>query len=230
MRTRDLSSTARQVQQRRHGGGFAAALAKALRWLVPVALLGLVAFLVGFAVFSEHVSRMGVPHEVDPADAIVVLTGGQSRIETALELLERNKGERLLISGVNADTTKKALRNAFNADKGLFDCCVDIGYEAKDTVGNAAETLAWLGEHKYHNIILVTNNYHMSRSLLELQRIDPRLAIKPYPVVNSDLTNGKWMLSPEVVRVLLSEYLKYLGALARSALPVPKSLASMTGN
>ena len=205
-------------------------LGKAFRWIGPVVLLGLAAFLVGFAVFSEHVSRMGEPREVDPAEAIVVLTGGQSRMEAGLNLLERNKGERLLISGVNSGTSKSALRNALDADKGLFECCVDIGYQAKDTVGNAAETISWLREHKYRKIILVTNNYHMARSLLELQRLDPRLNIYPYPVVNSDLTKGKWMMNQEVVRVLLSEYMKYLGAVSRRVLPVPSSMASMTEN
>jgi uncharacterized SAM-binding protein YcdF (DUF218 family) len=225
-----LPSTAKQIQKRRHEGGLSAALSKALRWLGPLVLSGLAAFLIGFAYFSEHISRMGEPQEIEAADAIVVLTGGQSRIEAAMSLLERNKGERLLISGVNSGTSKATLRNALNADKSLFECCVDIGYQAQDTVGNAAETINWLRGHKYRNIILVTNNYHMARSLLELQRLDPRLTIEPYPVVNSDLTNGKWMLSPEVVRVLLAEYMKYLGAVSRSVLPVPSSMASMVKN
>ncbi len=225
-----MPSTAKQIQQRRRDGGLNAALSKALRWLGPLVLFGLAAFLIGFAYFSEHISRLGEPQDVNAADAIVVLTGGQSRIEAALTLLERNKGERLLISGVNSGTSKATLRNALNADRGLFECCVDIGYEAQDTVGNAAETIKWLRDHKYRNVILVTNNYHMARSLLELQRLDPRLTIEPYPVVNSDLTNGKWMLSPEVVRVLLAEYMKYLGAVSRSVLPVPSSIASMITN
>lgn len=225
-----MPSTARQFQQQRHQGGLGGGLAKGLRWVVPAVLIGFFAFLAGFALFSEHVSRMGEPKEVAPAQAIVVLTGGQSRLDAGLDLLERNKGERLLISGVNSGTSKNALRNALGADKSLFDCCVDIGYEAKDTVGNAAETINWLQSHKYRKIILVTNNYHMARSLLELQRLDPRLTIEPYPVVNSDLTNGKWMLNQDVVRVLLSEYIKYLGALSRRVLPVPASIAAVTGN
>ncbi|MGB8816932.1 MAG: YdcF family protein [Rhizobiaceae bacterium] len=206
-----------------------AMLSTLLRWLGPAVLLSLAAFLIGFALFSERVSRMGEPSAVDPADAIVVLTGGQSRIEAALDLLGRNKGERLLISGVNQGTSKQTLRKAFADDKSLFDCCVDIGYEAKSTVGNAAETISWLRSHDYREIILVTNNYHMARSLLELQRLDPRLTIAPYPVVNSDLSNGKWMMNAEVVRVLLAEYIKYIGAVSRRVLPVPSSLATMTG-
>lgn len=198
-----------------------------LRWLGPITLISVIAFLAGFAWFAERVSKLGEPKEVNAANAIVVLTGGQSRIGAALSLLERNKGERLLISGVNPGTSKAALRNALDADEKLFNCCVDIGYQAQDTVGNAAETIQWLRNHKYKSLILVTNNYHMARSLLELQRLDPRLTIEPYPVVNSDLTQGKWMTSPDVVRVLFSEYVKYLGAMSRRVLPVPVSMASM---
>jgi uncharacterized SAM-binding protein YcdF (DUF218 family) len=218
----------RQGTRGRSRGGTGRLLPFFLRWLGPAALLSTSAFVIGFAVFSERISRMGEPSQIQPADAIVVLTGGQSRIEAALDLLQQNKGERLLISGVNAGTSKATLRNRFAQDGKLFDCCIDIGYQAKNTVGNAAETISWLRAHDYRTIILVTNNYHMARSLLELQRLDPRLAIEPYPVVNSDLSNGKWMMQPEVVRVLLAEYMKYLGAVSRRVLPVPASLASMT--
>jgi uncharacterized SAM-binding protein YcdF (DUF218 family) len=218
----------RQSTRGRSGGRASGVLSFLLRWLGPAALLSTAAFVIGFALFSERVSRMGQPSAIQPADAIVVLTGGQSRIEAAIDLLQQNKGERLLISGVNADTTKVALRNAFDDENKLFDCCIDVGYEAKNTVGNASETISWLRSHDYRTVILVTNNYHMARSLLELQRLDPRLSIEPYPVVNSDLSNGKWMLQPDVVRVLLAEYMKYLGAVSRRVLPVPTSLASMT--
>lgn len=216
----------RQGTRTRSGGSTRGLLAALSRWLGPAVLLTAAAFVIGFALFSERVSRMGQPSEIQPADAIVVLTGGQARIEAALELLQQNKGERLLISGVNAATSKVALRHAFDEENKLFDCCIDVGYAAKNTVENATETNSWLRAHDYRTVILVTNNYHMARSLLELQRLDPRLIIQPYPVVNSDLSNGKWMLQQEVVRVLLAEYMKYLGAVSRSVLPVPASLTS----
>lgn len=197
------------------------------RWAGPFILAALVAFLIGFATFAERVSRMAAPAEIDAADAIVVLTGGQARVEAALELLAAGKGQRLLISGVNTGTSRLAIRNATGANLELFTCCVDIGYQAQDTVGNASETDAWLTRHSFHSVILVTNNYHMKRSLLEMRRLNPALDIRPYPVVNSDLTNGKWMLSSEAMRVLLAEYMKYLGAISRKVLPVPASLGSI---
>jgi uncharacterized SAM-binding protein YcdF (DUF218 family) len=200
---------------------------RSARWAGPFILAAVVTFLIGFATFAERVSRMAAPAEVKPADAIVVLTGGQSRLGAAIELLADGKGKRLLISGVYVGTSKLAIRDAIGADRALFDCCVDIGYEAQDTVGNASETDAWLTKNSFHSVILVTNNYHMKRSLLEMRRLNPALDIRPYPVVNSDLTNGKWMLSTEAMRVLLAEYMKYLAAVSRRVLPVPASLASI---
>ena len=45
-------------------------------------------------------------------------------------------------------------------------------------------------------VILVTNNYHMPRSLLEMGRLLDKEELEPYPVVNSKLDNGGWMVRP----------------------------------
>jgi uncharacterized SAM-binding protein YcdF (DUF218 family) len=68
-------------------------------------------------------------------------------------------------------------------------------------------------------VILVTNNYHMPRSLLELGRLLDREELEPYPVVNANLENGGWMVRPDALRVLFTEYNKYLVALARGVVP-----------
>ena len=179
--------------------------------------------------FAERISRMQTPVDVAPADAIVALTGGQSRLEKSVLLLASHKATRLLISGAHVETSKTDLLRAIGANQSLFDCCVDIGYEAQDTVGNANETVRWLKKNGFKSVILVTNNYHMPRSILEIRRIDHTIDVRPYPVVNTDLTNGKWMLKSETVRVLLAEYIKYIGAKLRDYLPIPNSLASVLG-
>ena len=61
----------------------------------------------------------------------------------------------------------------------------------------------------------MTNNYHMPRSLLEMRRLLAKARLEPYPVVNSRLDGGGWMVKPEALRVLFTEYLKYLAAVAR---------------
>lgn len=200
---------------------------KVARWTGPVLLVATLVFLAGFGIFAERISNIETPPDLSPAQAIVVLTGGQNRLESAFALLSARKAEKLLISGVNPNASEDSLSRATGFDKNLFECCVDIGYEAKDTVGNAMETVLWLRRNGYKSLILVTNNYHMPRSVLELRRIDPTLDIHPYPVVNNDLSNGKWMNKADTVRVLLAEYIKYLGAKTRAVLPVPASLSSL---
>jgi uncharacterized SAM-binding protein YcdF (DUF218 family) len=173
----------------------------------------------GFALFATHVSGLATPENPVAADAIIVLTGGQSRIDAALDLLKSGKGERLLISGVNPVAGREALRAATGADRRLFRCCVDIDNAALDTIGNAEESAKWVEQHAYGRVILVTNNYHMPRSLLEMRRLLVKATLEPYPVVNSRLDGGGWMVKPDALRVIFTEYLKYLAAIARGLVP-----------
>ena len=199
--------------------GFSRRASAALKYAALASVVLCAAFLAGFALFADHVSKLAAPENPAAADAIIVLTGGQSRIDAALELLKSGKGERLLISGVNPVASSESLRAAAGADRALFQCCVDIDREALDTIGNAEESAQWVEKHNYQSIILVTNNYHMPRSLLELRRLLLHARVDPYPVVNSSLENGGWLAKPDALRVIFTEYTKYLAALARGLVP-----------
>lgn len=174
------------------------------------------AFVAGFGWFANQISLLETPADPPGADAIIVLTGGQFRLDAALDLLRSGKGQRLLISGVNPVARDSELKAVMGADDRLFSCCIDIDRAAIDTVGNAAESAKWVNEHAYSSIILVTNNYHMPRSLLEMRRLLKTTELRPYPVVNSRLDDGTWLVKPDAVRVLFTEYTKFLTALARS--------------
>jgi uncharacterized SAM-binding protein YcdF (DUF218 family) len=198
-----------------------------LAFLLRAAALSLagtaVLFAAGFGLFASHISGMATPEDLPRADAIIVLTGGQARIDAGLELLKSGKGERLLISGVNPVADRDELRAATGADRMLFSCCVDIDHAALDTIGNAEESAKWVRSHQYGSVILVTNNYHMPRSLLEMGRYIGDAELQPYPVVNTKLDNGGWVTKPGALRVLFTEYNKYLVALARGVVPVRTS-------
>ena len=191
---------------------------RVLRPVVAVVGLALVIFVAGFAAFSAHVARLEAPRELKVADGIVVLTGGMSRMGAGLELLKAGKAQRLLISGVNPVARVDDLQLATGGDRELFSCCIDIDRAALNTIGNAEESAKWASANTYGSIIVVTNNYHMPRSLLEMRRILPAAELQPYPVVNTPLTDGAWLIDADALRVLLTEYTKYVAALARGVL------------
>lgn len=193
-------------------------LRRALRFCGLVCVLGLALFVGGFLYFANTVGAM-VPPEAIKADGIVVLTGGSQRLKLALDLLGRGMGKRLLISGVHQDTTPQQLRRLTRSSKDIFSCCVDIGYEALDTIGNAQETVGWISQHGYRRVLVVTNNYHMPRSLIELRRADPQTEFIAYPVINSNLKTRNWLADPNTLRILISEYVKIIAT----------SLRGMTG-
>lgn len=201
--------------------GAGARLSRRAQWFWPFAALtlGLVCFVGGFALFSTHVSRLSTPADPSRADAIIVLTGGQARLDAAIDLLKSGKGKRLLISGVHPDANRDDLSAVTGGDKNLFSCCIDIDHAALDTIGNAEESAKWVRTHDYSKVILVTNNYHMPRSLLEMGRLIGTAELEPYPVVNTRLDEGRW-LQPQALRVLFTEYNKFLFALARGIVPL----------
>ena len=207
-------------EARKHAqkNGFIRHWLKRLRRRIPpvaVVLFSLIVALgIGFVMFSEHVSNLQAPPADQKADAIIVLTGGKSRIETALELLSDKRGERLLISGVHPSTKREALQRVTRTDPALFGCCVDLDRSALNTIGNAVESAKWIKQHNYKRIFIVTNNYHIPRSILELSRQVGNVELIPYPVINSDLKNNNWMRQGDTLRVLFTEYIKYIGALA----------------
>lgn len=183
-----------------------------------VFVLGLALFVGGFLYFANMVGSM-VPPEGIKADGIVVLTGGSQRLKLALDLLGKGMGERLLISGVHQSTTPQQLRRLTRSPNAIFACCVDMGYEALDTIGNAQETVSWISQHGYRRVLVVTNNYHMPRSLIELRRADPQTEFIAYPVINSNLKTRNWLADPNTLRILISEYVKIIAT----------SLRGMTG-
>jgi len=177
-------------------------------------LVGLVAlWLAGLVWFVADLGERGSA-PTQPADALVVLTGGSRRLEAGLALLGAGQGRKLFVSGVPAGiSVEDVLRPVgASADAGL----IVLGHDAGNTIGNAAETARWLKAEGYRSLYLVTADYHMRRALLEFHRVLPADAIViPDPIAPDRARPGLWRAASRVVMV---EYTKYLGALARRAL------------
>lgn len=186
--------------------------------LLRYALIGLLfAFLGGFVLFAERVTRLAAAIAEPPAaDGVVALTGGGgARISTGMELLARGKGKRLLVSGVNPQTTDEDVRQLAGGEETLFSCCVDLGRSARSTIGNAHETAAWADDHGYRSLIIVTSDFHMPRSLIELQGAMRDVKLTAYPVGPAIETGRPWWRDPGVTRRIAVEYVKFLVIFAR---------------
>jgi uncharacterized SAM-binding protein YcdF (DUF218 family) len=171
-------------------------------------------FCAGFARYVSSLDRA----ERDPdakADGIVALTGGAHRIEDAIALLGRGFGTRLLITGVGARTSREEIARLSPGLRDLVECCVDLDYRARDTIGNAFETGRWAREKGFRSLIVVTSNYHMPRTLAELNHALPETRKVPHAVTGA-LDPAEWWTKPGTARLLLSEYVKYLAVLLRT--------------
>ncbi len=203
------------------------------RFLRIAALVALVieVWLYGLVVFVGRLPD----HVEDPdrhTDAIVVPTGGSERLAEGMRLLVRGLAGKLFVSGVNAQTRIADLIASLPPDietpsLALVDCCIVLGHAADSTLGNAAETAAWMRAEGFHSLRLVTADYHMPRTLLEFRHAMPDVEIAIHPVFPDQLRRDVWWRSPGTAGLLIYEYNKYLGAFLR--LTVADLLGPMTG-
>jgi uncharacterized SAM-binding protein YcdF (DUF218 family) len=193
---------------------------------IRVAVLCVLVLVLGFVLFVRRLPNEQVPL-TRTADGIVVLTGGNSRVIEALELLAAHRGKRLLISGVNPGTTTADIAHQIPHYDGLFACCVDLDYSAINTFGNAVQARLWAAKNDFGSLIVVTSTYHMPRALAELGHQLPNVTLIPYPVVSDRLRIEPWWSNPDTTRLVMSEYLKFLFAKVRMQFePVPPSNAN----
>ncbi|WP_330084776.1 YdcF family protein [Methylocystis iwaonis] len=189
---------------------------------------GILLFVAGYVWFALSLAR-NEPRLTVRAEGIVVFTGGSDRVQEAAELLARGQANRMLITGVNRATRSSVLARLLPVSHRLFDCCVDLGYQAQDTIGNARETREWAQTRNIsHSLIVVTSNYHMPRALAELSAELPDVTLHPFPVVSDHVNVAGWASDVGVIRLVGGEYLKYLGALARITLRQNETGPDMT--
>ena len=187
-----------------------------MKFLTFIAILVLI-WAIGLFAFADRVRGFTPAPEPARADAIVALTGPSAeRVNAAIRLLEQDKGQRVLISGVNREVRRQELRALTPGSNRLFNCCVDLGFEAEDTTGNAQEIAAWADAKGYDSLIVVTSDYHMPRALTEIRAAAPGVDLTPYAVETPSLDNSRWWKAAVTARRMTLEYMKYLAALARA--------------
>ncbi len=209
-----MSSSAKKPLRRR-------AWFKLIRFLISFALLLLT---IGFGVFLLAINKSAPPDKLPKVDGIVVLTGkGGGRLEAGALLLANGYGERLLISGVNPANDAEKIRSLLKLEDKIFTCCVDLDYEAENTVDNGRQTANWARALGYENIILVTSSYHMPRAKVEISAAMDGIKIIPYPVKSSKKAGAPWWGGKDMWSRLFREYGKLLISYAREPGARPNS-------
>ena len=174
-------------------------------------------FISGLQYFVLNLPRQ-VEFPTRQIDGIVVITGGQQRLDAGLTLLATGTASKLLISGVGTGLSKLILANDLQLDqtqRDLLMCCTELEFAARDTLGNARAARQWAESHNLASLYLVTANYHMPRAKLAFNREMPHIDLYYWPVSPDDLHIDSWWKDPELVRLLVREYAKFLAEIIR---------------
>ena len=141
-------------------------------------------------------------------DNYIVLTGGDNRVKKSLQIFFqiKNKNKNLFISGVgkgfNKKTLKKLTKQNLNNEE-IIECCIQIEGLSRDTFSNAVESLKWVKSKGINSFVLLTNNYHMPRAMLEFETIFKDIKITPYIFIDKNKIWWKKKIN------YISEYFKY---------------------
>ncbi len=178
---------------------------------VIITALCVVLWLIGLISFAQKTQNLTPASAPRRADAIVALTGASDqRLRTAMDLLVEGHGKRLLVTGVDKKVKRTELRAVMGGPKRLYLCCVDLGFRAADTMGNAAETAAWVKEREIESLIVVTADYHMPRALIELKSRLPQVKLYSYAIKTPVTDARNWWRDGLAAPRLVIEYCKYL--------------------
>ena len=175
------------------------------RYLFLISLL-LTVLIIDYSFFYKKI--FDYKNNLNFNNNFIVLTGGNNRVKKSLKIFFQveNKNKNLFISGVGKGFNKKTLKKLTQKKPNYYkiiDCCIQIEGISRNTFSNAVESLKWVKSKKINSFVLLTNNYHMPRAMLEFKSIFKDIKITPYVFIDE---NKIWW---KTKTNYISEYLKY---------------------
>ena len=130
----------------------------------------MIAWALGFAWFAAI-----LPQPLGPgrSDAAVVLTGGEGRIDRALDVLGEGWVKRVFVAGVDPEVRPREFAAEYRVERSAMRCCVVLDQVSVDTRSNAREAAEWIARNKLRSVRLVTSDWHMRRAAWELDQAAP---------------------------------------------------------
>lgn len=167
----------------------------------------LVCWLAGLIWFGLYIGDLPVDREKN-TDAIVVLTGGRHRITEGINLLNQKRAPILFISGVLHNVTIGDLEQKLSIYAN-DESQIVLGYKATNTIENASEIAEWIKQNDIKSVRLVTSNYHIPRSIAELEAYHLPIQIVIHPVY-SEYVKKNWWKHWGSFKLIATEYNKFL--------------------
>ncbi len=173
-------------------------------FIIPGAI---VALIIGLSIYLQPNDFMGCGKEpvantaCDKADAIVVVSGGDTAARTAagINLYKEGWADYLVLSGAALDKSgpSNAAAMKLQAQKaGVAEYAILIDEEAMNTQQNAVNTQSIFNERDFKDVILVTSGYHQRRASLEFNKRAGETIIRNYPVVSDEDWGWYWWATP----------------------------------
>ncbi len=177
-----------------------------MKWFIGVVVL-LVALIVGISVYLQPNNFIGCGEkpvsgsQCDKADAIVVVSGGDTEARTAagISLYKNGWADYLVLSGAAFDKSGPSNAAAMKLqaeDAGVPASAILIDEDAANTQQNAENTQSIFEENSFGDVILVTSGYHQRRASLEFNKGAETVTIRNYPVLQDDDWNWYWWVTP----------------------------------
>jgi len=174
----------------------------------PVCLLLL--YILGFMLFISNLPKYEDTKIKNDIEAIIVLTGGMSRISEGLKLLTNKYSNKLFISGLFTKSSIKNYKKTLSKFKHINHSSIHYDTIAKTTIENAEQVKKWISENNVKSIYLVTSYYHMPRAKYLIQLYIPDLKIIPHPVFPINFIKNQKNYTVRIVSLIFFEYNKYI--------------------
>ncbi|MDH6373276.1 uncharacterized SAM-binding protein YcdF (DUF218 family) [Paenibacillus sp. PastF-3] len=147
-----------------------------------------------------------------PSDAIIVLSGGQGRVEKAAELYKAGYAPYIILSNAKEITSRSGdmLQTALNL--GIPQDAIYTENAAESTYQNAEFTLPIMKEHDLQSAIVVSSDFHMRRVKLLYDRVYKKSEIELTYVGSPSGYNAKrWWSDRNSRETTFNEYAKMIG-------------------
>lgn len=146
------------------------------------------------------------------SDVIIVLSGGQGRVEKAAELYKAGYAPYIILSNAKESTSKSGdmVQNAIAL--GIPKDVIYTENAAKSTHQNAKYTLPIMKEYGFKSAIVVSSDFHMRRVKFLFGRVYKKSEIELTYVGSASGYNAKrWWSDRKSRETTFNEYVKMIG-------------------